>query len=137
MKKIIISFVLCLICVCFTAGALATNVQPFSSTLIMNYDIAIRKNGTTIYADASIMTRTTADKLGFSYIRIQEQRGASWVTVKSITDKYKLNGSTYTYSISYAGTAGNVYRATAGFYAEDAGESDSRSGTSSSITASN
>lgn len=135
MKKTLISLVLCLVCICFATGAFAIEFRPNASTLIMSCGVYISNSGTTITADTSIATRITADELGFSYIRIQEQRGASWVTVKSVTDKYKLNGSTYTYSISYAGTAGNVYRAMAGFYAEDAGESDSRSGTSSTITA--
>ncbi len=130
MKKSLISMVLCFIFVCFTAGALAIEFQPYASDLIMSCDVSISKSGTAITAEASITTRTTADKLGFSYIRIQEKRGSSWVTVKSVTDKYKTNGITHIYEISYTGIAGNEYRATAGFYAEDAGESESRSGTS-------
>ncbi len=134
MKKILLSSVLCLICVCFASGALAAEVQPYSSTLIISCNVFISSSGTTIYADASILTNVTSDTLGFSYIRIQELRGSSWVTVKSVTEQYKANGITYSYRLSYAGTAGKVYRATTGFYAEDAGLSDSRSRTSESCS---
>lgn len=134
MIKKIVSTILSLICIFSIANAFAAEVHPYASTIIMSYKIAIKDSSTTITADTSITTKVIADKLGFSSIKIQEKQGTQWVTVKSAYSQYKSNGATHAYTLTYTGTAGNEYRAVAGFYAEDKGVSETRNATSSTLS---
>ena len=61
--------------------------------------------------------------------------GTVSVTVKSATDKYAYNTSVYSYSLSYNGTRGNQYRFVVEYYAKDGNISDTKSTTSSILTA--
>lgn len=134
MIKRLVSVILGVIFILSLTNAFAVEMQPYASTLILSNRISISNSGSTITAEASITTKVIADKLGFSSIKIQVKQGTQWVTVKSVSSQYKTNGASYTYTLTYTGTAGNEYRAVAGFYAEDEGVSETRSGTSSTLS---
>jgi len=134
MTKKLVIMVLGLVLIFSFNSAFAVEVQPYASTLIMSNGISISNSGSTISANASITTKVIADTLGFSSIRIQVKQGTQWVTVKSVSSQYKTNGVTHTYTLTYTGTAGNEYRAVAGFYALDGDISDTRSATSSTLS---
>ena len=132
MKRNIAILLLSLLLVCLASNALADTITPFASTLISSTSVSLSASGTTLTATANISAKTVCDTLGFSYIRIQVLQGTQWVTVRSVTSQYKTSALTHSYSLSYTGTSGNVYRATAGFYAQDGDITETRSGTSSS-----
>lgn len=136
MKRKIVASVLLLLSMCCSAYTFAEGIQPYASTLITTASVKLTCSGTALSAEANIKTKAFADKLGFDYIRIQEKQGAQWLTVKSVSSQYKTDGMTHTHThtLTYTGTSGSVYRAVVGFYAEDAGTSETRSGTSSSLT---
>lgn len=131
MKKGFVGLALILLSVCFITNVFAAGIQPYASMLINSTSISLNRTGTTLTAEVNITTKVVADKLGFDYIRIQVKQGTKWVAVKSATSEYKYNGLTHSYTLTYTGTAGNEYRAVAGYYAEDEGTSETRSGTSS------
>lgn len=82
-----------------------------------------------------INTYGAVDKLGFSSLKLQEKQGSQWATVRSATDKYTYNSSDYSYSLSYGGTPGNQYRFVVKYYAKDGDIVETRSTTSSVLTA--
>ena len=126
------------------AGALSTCayaesiIQPYASTLIKSTSITIiAQTGGTVQATANIQCTSAVEKLGFAYVKIQENRNGTWTTVKTVYDQFAANATRFSYTISYNGSPGMQYRAQASFYAQNGIDSDSRSGTSSIITAKN
>ena len=111
-------------------------VQPRASELIVDRFIYAYAYGNgKVEFSVDMTTLMVVDKLGFPSIELQEKQGSSWVTVKSATDKYGYNRANYGYSISYNGTSGNEYRVVVEYYAKDGNISDTKSKTSSSMTA--
>ncbi len=110
--------------------------QPKASELIVDrfvYAYALGDGEVKFTLD--ITAKKFVDKLGFSYIELQEKQGSSWEKVKSASNKYAYNSVNYSYSISYNGTIGNEYRVYVKYYAEDDGVSDTKTTTSSALTA--
>ena len=124
MKRILACILLlALISSCTVAFA---DVQPRASELIVDrYIYAYSYGDGKIQFSTDMTTLTVVDKLGFP----------SWVTVKSATDKYGYNRASYGYSLSYNGTSGNEYRLVVEYYAKDGNISDTKSRTSSAVTA--
>ena len=134
MKRILACILLlALISSCTVAFA---DVQPRASELIVDrYLFAFSYGVGKIQFSTDMTTLTVVDKLGFPSIKLQEKQGSSWVTVKSATDKYGYNRASYGYSLSYNGTSGNEYRLVVEYYAKDGNISDTKSRTSSAVTA--
>lgn len=134
MKRILACILLlALISSCTVAFA---DVQPRASELIVDrYIYAYSYVDGKIQFSTDMTTLTVVDKLGFPSIKLQEKQGSSWVTVKSATDKYGYNRASYGYSLSYNGTSGNEYRLVVEYYAKDGNISDTKSRTSSAVTA--
>ena len=110
--------------------------QPRASELIVDRFIYAYAYGDGEIEFAMDMTTLmTVEKLGFPSIKIQEKRGSSWTTVKTVTDKYGYNRINYSYSGPYSGTAGNQYRVIVEYYAKDGDISDTKPKTSSALTA--
>jgi hypothetical protein len=127
------------VCICLVSCiAVIPNAYAgiMASEVISSYSVTTSSDSSgNITAVATIRAVSKSDKIGFPVIRIQEKQGSSWVTVKSASGKYKTDATSYSYSLSYDGTVGKAYRCYAEFYAENDGVSDTRSKTSSSITA--
>ena len=111
---------------------------PYASELINVTSIisAALSNGKVEFT-ARITATTVVDKVGFSSIKIQEQSDSSWKTVKSVNGKYGYDRVSYAYALSYNGTVGKKYRAVVNYRVEDGDASDTRTRTSSGITAKN
>lgn len=129
----LVTFLLCMAVFLPYAGA-EIIFFPQTSQLISGTDVGADSKGSgRIDTVASITTRIAVDSLGFSYIRLQELRDGSWVTVKSVSSKYVANTYSYQYSFTYYGTPGMSYRAQAGFSATDNGINETRSSTGGSF----
>ena len=83
-----------------------------------------------------IVTYGPSDKIGFNEIRVEEYYSNSWRTVKTVTSKYGYDVGSYSYAVTYDGVAGRQYRVFVEYYAEDGEISDTKTTTSTSITAS-
>ncbi len=136
-KRITVVLIICLLCTTLFLPLASAEiiVFPQSSALISTTDVYIDPKGSgKIYTEAYIICTRAADSLGFNYIRLQEYRNGTWVTVKSVSSKYTANATQYTYSFTYYGTPGMSYRSQAGFSATDSGITETRSSTSGTIT---
>jgi hypothetical protein len=132
-KRILVALVAFLLCMTTFLPLASAEIifMPQSSQLIDLAEVsADPQGGGSMKATARIYCYDAADNLGFSYIRLQELRDGSWVTVKSVTSKYTSNARTYVYSFTYYGTTGLDYRAQAGFYAKDYAVTETCSSTS-------
>lgn len=134
MKRILaLVLLLALVSSCSLAFAAA---QPRASELIVDrFVYAYALGDGKVRFSVDITTIRSVDKLGFSSIELQEKQGSDWETVKSATNKFGYNRINYSYSISYNGTIGNEYRVYVKYYAEDDGVSDTKTTTSSALTA--
>ncbi len=131
---VLVAFLLCMMT--FLPWASAEIIFfPQAATLISSSDVYPDPQGSgRVDAVAYINCTRTVDSLGFSYIRLQEYRSGTWVTVKSVSSKYTANAPSYMYSFTYYGTPGMNYRAQAGFSATDNGITETRSSTSETVT---
>ncbi len=132
-RRIAVALVVCLLWVMVVSPLASADmiITPMASTLIQFTAIGIYSSGNTVSATAIIQCIRAVNSLGFNYIRIQEYRDNSWVTVKSTQSEYKNNSAVHTYTISYNGTPGRIYRAQAGYVAQDGITTETRSKTSS------
>lgn len=120
---------------CSIAYAEIEDIRPYSSDLLLSYRIPISCSSTgLISATAKIETIDIVAELGFPLIQIQEKQGTSWETVKEIEKQYKTKSDTYSYKLTYQGTAGKQYRAYAEYRAKDGSIEETRSKYSSTVT---
>lgn len=136
-KRILVALVACLLCITTILPWASAEMIFYPQTTLMIDSANVEPypmGGGRIDTTATIVCARSVDSLGFPYIRLQEYRNGSWVTVKSVSSKYTSNTSTYTYIMTYYGTPGMSYRAQAGFSATDNAITETRSDTSSSIT---
>lgn len=132
--KRVVSFIL--LFVILTSCSLAFAVQTRASELIIDCYIYARCYGDgQIKFSTDMTTLGSVDKLGFSSLKLQEKQESEWVTVKSATNKYAYNTSLHSYSMPYDGTSGNEYRFVVKYYAKDGDISDTKTMTSSVLTA--
>lgn len=111
--------------------AVASEAQPRASKLIVDrYIYAYDYGGGKVKFTTDMTTLGSVDKLGFPSLKLQENQGSTWVTVKSATDKYAYNAAVYSYSLSYDGVRGNQYRFVVEYYAKDGNISDTKHSTS-------
>ena len=116
--------------------AFAAESQTSASELIIDWAVYANDYGNgNVEFTADITTLGSVDKLGFTSLKLQEKQGSKWVTVKSATDKYAYGIAVYSYSLSYGGTPGNQYRFVVKYYAKDGDIVETRSTTSSVLTA--
>ena len=135
-SKRIISCILLVVLLTLGASAVAESIVPYASELIgARYIDAWAYGDGEIEFTAEIVAVGPVDKLGFSSLKIQEKQGSRWVTVKSAYSKYATNAAQYDYTISYDGTPGNDYRLVVVYYAKDGDLSDTKTKTSSILTA--
>lgn len=136
-KRILVALFSCLLCLMIILPYASAEIifMPQTSLLISTADVeATPQGGDRIDTIARIFCTRSVDSLGFTYIRLQENRNGTWTTVKSVTSKYSSNASSYSYSFTYYGTPGLDYRAQAGFSATDGGVTETRSSTSATRT---
>jgi hypothetical protein len=136
-KRILVALVACLLSLTIILPWASAEIIffPQSYELISSaYVVPDPQGSGMIEAEATISCTRVVDNLGFSYIRLQENRNGTWVTVKSTTSKFSTNAAYYQYTITYYGTPGMSYRAQAGFSATDSGITETRSSTSGSVT---
>jgi 4-amino-4-deoxy-L-arabinose transferase-like glycosyltransferase len=136
-KRILVALVACLLCMTTIlpwAGAEIIFLPQSSQLIDSAYVYPDPQGSGRVDAVAYIHCYEVADSLGFSYIRLQENRNGTWVTVKSTSSKYAANTKYFQYSITYYGTPGMSYRAQAGFIAIDGSLTETRSSTSETIT---
>lgn len=134
--KRILSFILLFAVISSCSIALAAEQQTRASELIVDRFIYAYAYGEgKIKFSADMTTLGSVEKLGFPSMKLQEKQGSSWVTVKTVRDKYDYNTAIFSYSISYSGTAGNQYRVIVEYYAKDGDISDTKTKTSSALTA--
>lgn len=134
--KRVLAFVVLVAVISSCSIAFAAEAQTRASELIVDrfiYAFAYGEGEVEFTVDMT--THLSVDKIGFPSIKLQEKRGSTWTTVKTATDKYGYNRANYSYSISYSGTAGNQYRVIVEYYAKDGDISDTKTKTSSALTA--
>lgn len=132
-KRILVALIACLLWMVTLLPCASAEIviSPQSSQLISSANVSADPQGSgRIDITAHISCYNVADSLGFSYIRLQENRNGTWTTVKSVTSKYTANELQYTYSFTYYGTPGLDYRAQAGFTATRGSVTETRSSTS-------
>lgn len=111
-------------------------IQPQASELIsVTGVISAVLTGGKVEFTARITATRVVEKCGFTSIKIQEENDGSWKTVKSTSNKFGYDRVSYLYALSYNGTVGKKYRAVVNYKVVDGDASDTRSRTSSSITA--
>lgn len=133
--KRIISVVL-LFTLLFSMFAAAHAATTRASELISVTSItATVKSGGVVKFTASMSATGIVDQVGFTSIKIQKYSGGSWSTVKAIYNKFGYDRISYAYTTSYSGTVGTKYRAVVGYKVVDGSSSDTRTRTSSSVTA--
>lgn len=127
------------ICIGITGGVLAAARASFYLTRYVT-EVIPDTNGV-IHIKVSVSSNQTSTELGASYILLEESSdsGRSWHVAREYEDESWMtatNRRTYTRAITYQGTIGYQYRATADVFAKDANGGDSRTTpTSPAITA--
>lgn len=107
-----------------------------SSLYISSYGISLSaQSGGTMNLYYEVTGTAIMDKIGVSCVVVQEYRSGSWVTVITLSEDYFYDEFNYMASGSFTGISGRYYRATAYYYAEDNGGSDTRVKTSSYVMA--
>ena len=136
-KRIILTLVVCLLWMTIILPWASAEIifLPQSSTLIdFSYVVPSPLGNGRIDTTAYVESNISVDQLGFSYIRLQELRNGTWITVKSVSSKYTYSARSHSYTFTYYGTSGMSYRAQAGYCATDGSLTETRSSTSGTIT---
>ncbi len=126
------------------------SVDPYTSDqFFISKDILVRASSFSLSPSLSISSPSTGtikvvarahtsivvDKIGFSSLHIQRWNGSTWVTVASWYNQYKTNSISFAFTGNASGAnSGSFYRAICTFYAENSGETDSVTVTTSYIT---
>ncbi len=107
-----------------------------ASGQLSSYSIIVGSSGTTFIADVDVKgTHSNLTRIGTSSITIYEKNtSGTWVAVKTFGQNYGLNTGAHMVTVTYAGTKGKEYCATANVYGEDTTGYTSRSISSSSRT---
>lgn len=117
-------------------GTMVSVAQARASDFIISASAGTKALGSgRVQGTGKIVADLVCSKIGIVSISIQEDRSGSWVTVTSASGKYTTGASSYSYSLSYSGTAGKRYRTVASFTATCDGTTETRSATSSATTA--
>ena len=133
-RKLICTFLL-MIFVISTVNVCAA-VDPRASVLISSRGISKYTPGDgKVEFVVDISAIKPIDKLGMSEISIEEYYGGAWRTVKTVTNKYGYDTVVYSYLVSYDGVAGRQYRVYVEYYAKDGSVTDTKTTTSTSVTA--
>lgn len=136
-SKMIVSLIVLVVLIGAMAAS-ATGIEPFASTLIQSCTVSITADsGGVMNAGASIIAKSTVDEIGATYLRIQEKRDGSWVTVKVKGNGKNTNSKSYSTTLSRTTTVGTECRAQASLYVDHDGTKESRSLTSGTKTAKN
>lgn len=140
---LMMTLALALSCV-FSVSAFAADPETAdnrASLYFASYRAAINSQGDgNLVVNANAQTNKVVNELRIKKIVIQEKSGSTWKTVKTFTDTTNAsfiakNDAYIDVSVKYSGTKGKTYRAQATVYAGDASGSDTKTCTSSSITA--
>ncbi len=109
----------------YTVGAV--DIVPYESEVIATTQLYLSSSNGKVYADATIKTKATASKLGFSSITLYQKIDGVWMVAASATQKYLNNDSRYDYSVSCTLVSGREYKASCKTYAIVNGQSDTSS----------
>ncbi|NLO47807.1 MAG: hypothetical protein GX111_05745 [Clostridiales bacterium] len=134
-----------LLCTSFIGNVYAVNDTVYSeraSYYLDYYDAwATASSRHTVVISFDVDATGIMDVVGASYIVIQENNNGVWSGVASFFGSSTIgmlayNTNSHTGSVSCTGTVGKQYRALVTIYAEDDSGSDSRTVTTSTVTAS-
>lgn len=111
-------------------------ITPRASEIIAGKQIdSAAVGGGRVEFTARIYAYGIMDKLGCDLIRIEEYYENSWHTVKTVYSRYGYEVGSYSYTTGYDGVAGRDYRAYVEFYAKDGSIIDTKTLSTSGITA--
>jgi hypothetical protein len=144
-KNLIHAFILLVIVTMLTTSALAVNNGDVSgnsvsviqaSRYINTCETLITANsGGEIAINCAVTGTGTMDTIGVETLNIQKYSSGSWITVKSYNSLYEYDSVQASVSATYIGAVGSQYRVVAKFYVANSSGSDSRTMTTSSVTA--